>query len=53
MWKWGLLFFGTSWLWSLVTSLSLLRQVKSDEQVESKPIPPRMADMPGQPPKLS
>ncbi len=53
MGKWGLICFGGSWLWSLVTSLSLLRQAKSDERVEPKPIPPRMADLPGQPPKLS
>jgi hypothetical protein len=53
MWKWGLLFFGASWLWSLVTSLSLLRQAKADGQVEPKPIPPRMTDLSGQPPKLS
>ena len=53
MWKWGLLLFGAGWLWSLVTSLSLLRQAKADGQVEPQPIPPRMADLPGQPPKLS
>ena len=53
MWKWGLLLFGASWLWSLVTSLSLLRQAKADGQIEPKPIPPRMADLPGQPPKPS
>jgi hypothetical protein len=53
MWKWGLLLFGAGWLWSLVTSLSLLRQAKADGPVESKPIPPRMTDLPGQPPKLS
>ena len=53
MWEWGLLLFGAGWLWSLVTSLSLLRQAKTDGQVEPKPIPPRMADLPGQPPKLS
>ncbi|MGA2240808.1 MAG: hypothetical protein ABSH11_02065 [Verrucomicrobiota bacterium] len=51
MWKWGLLLFSAGWLWSLVTSLSLLRQAKADGQVESKPIPPRMTDLPGQPPK--
>ena len=53
MGKWGLLLFGASWLWSLVTSLSLLRQAKADGQVEPKPIPPRMTDLPGKPPKLS
>ena len=53
MGKWGLLLFGAGWLWSLVTSLSLFRQAKADGSVESKPIPPRMTDLPGQPPKLS
>ncbi len=53
MWKWGLLLFGAGWLWSLVTSLSLLRQAKADGPVGPKPVPPRMTDLPGQPPKLS
>jgi hypothetical protein len=53
MWKWGLLFFGAGWLWSLVTSLSLFRQAKADGPAEPKPIPLRMTDLPGQPPKLS
>ena len=48
----GAILFVASWLWSLVTSLSLLRQAKADGQVEPKPIPPRMADLPGKPPKL-
>ncbi|MGA2786660.1 MAG: hypothetical protein ABSF60_03955, partial [Verrucomicrobiota bacterium] len=30
LWKWGLLLFGAGWVWSLVTSLSLLRQAKAD-----------------------
>jgi hypothetical protein len=30
-----------------------LRQAKADGQVEPKPIPPRMTDLPGQPPKPS
>jgi hypothetical protein len=53
MWKWGLLLFGASWLWSLVTSLSLWRQAKLDEVAESNCIPPHLGDLPGQPPKLS
>jgi hypothetical protein len=53
LWKWGLLLFGAGWVWSLVTSLSLLRQAKADGPVESRPIPPRTTDLPGQPPKLS
>ena len=53
MGKWGLICFGASWLWSLVTSLSLLRQVKSDEQAGQKPVSPRLADLAGKPPKPS
>ena len=53
MGKWGLLLFGAGWVWSLVTSLSLLRQAKADGPVEPKPIPPRMADLPGKPPEQS
>ena len=49
----GLIIFVVSWFWALVTSISLLRQAKADGQVEPKPIPPRMADLSGQPPKLS
>jgi hypothetical protein len=51
MGKWGLICFGASWLWSLFTSLSLLRQVKSDEQAGQKPAPPRLADLAGKPPE--
>ena len=53
MGKWGLICFGASWLWSLVTSLSLLRQAKADGPAETKPIPPRMTDLPGETPKPS
>jgi hypothetical protein len=53
MWKWGVLLFGAGWLWSLVTSLSLWRQAKTNELAESNRLPPRLPDSPGQPPKLS
>jgi hypothetical protein len=53
MGKWGLIFFGASWLWSLVTSVSLLRQVRSDELAGRRPVPPRIADLPGKPPEQS
>jgi hypothetical protein len=49
----GAILFVASWLWSLVTSISLWRQAESDERAELKTVPPRMADLPGQPPKLS
>lgn len=49
MGKWGLICFGASWLWSLITSISLLRQAKADEQAGQKPVPPRLADLTGKP----
>ncbi len=49
----GAILFVASWLWSLVTSVSLLLQAKSKEPVAAKPVPPPMTDLPGQPPKLS
>jgi len=49
----GATLFVASWFWALVTSISLLRQAKADGQVEPKPIPPRMTDLPGKPPKPS
>src|ERR1017187_3392910 len=53
MGKWGLICFVASWLWSLVTSLSLLWQAKAAEPAGPQSLPPRQADPPGQPPKLS
>ena len=53
MGKWGLIVFGAGWLWSLVTSLSLLWQAKKTEAAGRKSVPPRLSDFPGQPPKLS
>jgi hypothetical protein len=52
MWKWGLLLFGAGWLWSLVTSINLLRQAKAEEAAGPKPVPPRLTGLPGQPTKL-
>src|ERR1019366_4751823 len=36
MLKWGVIWFGAGWLWSLVTSISLLRQAKTDGDVGQK-----------------
>jgi len=49
----GATLFVASWFWALVTSISLLRQAKTDGRAGPKPVPPRMTDLPGQPPKLS
>jgi hypothetical protein len=53
MWRWGTICFGAGWLWSLVTSLNLLRRAKADVPAQTRPVPPRMTDLPGQPPKPS
>jgi hypothetical protein len=47
----GGIVFVASWCWALVTSLSLLRQAKVEEAVAPQPAPPRMTDLPGQPPQ--
>jgi hypothetical protein len=49
----GAILFAASWLWALVTSVSLLLQAKAEEADATKPIPPRMADLPGKPQKPS
>ena len=43
---WGVTLFGASWLWSLVTSLSLIRQAKADQQANPERVPPRIAGPP-------
>jgi hypothetical protein len=53
MLKWGLIVFGISWLWSLATSVSLLWEAKMAERGNPQKTPPRLADSPGKPPKLS
>jgi hypothetical protein len=40
--EWGLAVFGAAWLWSLFTSISLLRQAKAEEQTETGRVPPRI-----------
>ena len=40
MGKWGVIFFGASWLWSGVTSLLLWRQLKANETVPPGAPPP-------------
>jgi hypothetical protein len=53
---WGLILFGASWFWALVTSFSLLREasrnsLKSLESLETGHIPPPVLDLSGEPPK--
>jgi hypothetical protein len=49
----GAILFVAAWLWALVTSVSLLRVAQADGPVESKPVPPPLADSPGEPKKPS
>lgn len=45
MWKWGVLFFGAAWLWSLATSLSLWQQMKAAEPSAQKNVPPKITGL--------
>jgi len=50
--KWGIVSFGVSWLWALITCANLVRQAKVEERKNPQKVPPRLADFPGKPPKL-
>ena len=40
--KWGLICFGAGWAWSLITSISLLRQSRADNPAGEGGVPPRI-----------
>lgn len=42
LWHWGGLLFAAAWLWSLVTSLSLWREIKTLEQTAATTAPPHI-----------
>ena len=46
MWKWGVVCFVVSWLWTLVTCVQLYRRAKAEEQKNLENLPPRLADLP-------
>ena len=48
----GGILFVAAWFWSLVTSISLLRQAPADKPVGPEPAAPLATDPPRQPPKL-
>lgn len=50
--KWGVICFGVSWLWALITCVSLVLQAKATERRKSKEIPPKLVDLSDKPPKL-
>jgi hypothetical protein len=43
----GVMFFGASWLWSLLTSISLVRQAKTPPPPPPGSVPPRITNPPG------
>lgn len=45
--EWGALIFAAAWLWSLGTSLALLRQASALDAAALKNIPPRIGEVPG------
>jgi hypothetical protein len=50
--KWGIICFGVSWLWALITCASLVLQAKAAERKTPQKVPPRLADLSDKPPKL-
>lgn len=40
LWKWGLLIFALAWLWSLVTSIQMIRNAPKDT---IPPLPPKIS----------
>jgi hypothetical protein len=52
LWKAGVGLIVVSWIWTLVTSISLMREAKAQEKEDSQNVPPRLSDLP-KPPKLS
>jgi len=44
--EWGGMIFLAAWLWSLVTSISLLREAKQLKLAADQNAPPRIADVP-------
>ena len=46
MWNLGLLLFGAAWVWSLVTSLSLLREFRNAPPPGPSAVPPRIPPLP-------
>ena len=54
-WQLGVGLFGIGWVWSLITSLSLVAEAKQTERdnpapATRRPVPPRLDHPPGQPP---
>ena len=45
-WRWGLICFGAGWLWSLVTSLILLRQASAEANHPNSGVLPDLAPAP-------
>ncbi len=44
--EWGAILFVASWIWALVTSISLLRQTKDEGQISAENVPPRISEVP-------
>ncbi len=52
LWQLGLAGFAISYVWVLLTCVSLMREAKAQEKKQSSTVPPRLSDLPGKPPKL-
>jgi hypothetical protein len=51
IWKSGVLCIVISWIWTIITCVSLIREAKKNEEASRRNVPPRLSDLP-KPPKL-
>jgi 4a-hydroxytetrahydrobiopterin dehydratase len=51
-WQSGVLFFGIGWLWSLITSISMILEAKQTGSESRRPAPPKLNDLPTNPPPI-
>lgn len=49
-WQWGIGLCVVSWVWTIVTGVSLLREAKAQEKLARQNMPPRLADL-NEPPR--
>lgn len=45
LWQAGLVLFGIAWLWSLLTSISVVLQATTRKRVQSELLPPKIPDV--------
>jgi hypothetical protein len=52
LWRWGIAGFCVSYIWTLLSCMSLMRRAKANEEKNRQNVPPRLENLSGKPPKL-